>query len=143
MIHLSKTLFLLLLVAAVVGGGIGLGAAVYYSRAPEGCENPYAHCSQQREIILFLDHFNSSLDWHIHLLILNKGYSSTTLADISIDNSNVNYSLSPRGTESGCSGTTRVIAPSAYCFVNALSPNPNRATHSLRIETTLGLVFRG
>jgi hypothetical protein len=142
MIHRSKTLFLLVLVALGVGVGIYLGAGVYYSTTSQTCAN--LGCSHQLREEIFLDSYSSSFDGYIHLLIYNPGPSSATLADIYIDNSNVNFTLSPTsGTGSGCSETTRVINPSAHCIVSApAQPSPGSTAHSVVIVTALGSTFR-
>jgi len=140
-IHRSRTLLLLVLLAAGVGAGIYLGAGVYYSRASENCAN--IGCSGQViSQVRISNHYNSSVDGYIHFPITNLGSSPITLTDIFIDNSLVNYTLSSSsGTGSGCSESTRVLGPSANCVVNALSPNLGSTTHSLVVVTSLGAKF--
>ncbi len=100
-------------------------------------------CSHQLREEIFLDSYSSSLDGYIHFLIYNPGPSPTTLADIYIDNSNVNFTLSPSsGTGSGCSETTRVVGPSAHCIVSAPAPDSGSTAHSVVIVTALGSTFR-
>ena len=144
-----RTLVLLALLATGVGAGIGAGAGVYYpSRSPScaspgNTPDPNAPCSHQSlEDITIMDDYNSSADGLVHFLVYNPGPSPVTLADIFIDNSRVNYTLSSSsGIGSGCSENPSLVRPSAYCVVNALAPNPSSTSHSVVIFTALGSKF--
>src|SRR6266576_4916764 len=94
LIHRSKALFLLVLLTAAVGAGIYLGAGVYYSRTSQSCANIGCAVQVVPQIIIY-GHYNSSLDGNIHFLIYNQGSSPITLADVFIDKSRINFSLSP------------------------------------------------
>src|SRR5437879_13891624 len=116
MIHRSKSLLLLVLLAAGIGAGVDFGSGAYYSSSSQSWACPGLKsnlgCSHQLGEEIFLDSYSSSLDGYFHFLIYNSGPSPTALADIYIDNSNVNFTLSPSsGTGSACSETTRVIGP--------------------------------
>jgi hypothetical protein len=149
LIHRGKTILLVVLVATGLVGGAYLGARVYYSSTSQSCANlgyelnPNAPCSHQAiEDIVIMNSYNSSLGGFIHFLVYNPGSSPVTLADIFIDNSGVNYTLSPSsGAGSGCSETLSVIGPSAHCIVIALVPNPSSTSHSIVIFTALGSKF--